>query len=86
MKEVKGALKEVSIVYILLNKTSVNIVSSIPHQVQPLLEEFNNVFTSDLPPSLPSMRDTQHQIDLMPSASLPNLAHCQMSPIEHEEL
>jgi hypothetical protein len=32
------------------------------------------------------MRDVQHAIDFIPSATLPNLPHCRMNPSEHVEL
>lgn len=49
-------------------------ISSILEEVMPLIEEFANVLPEDLPPGLPPLRDIQHQIDLIPSASLPNKA------------
>ncbi|XP_039169561.1 uncharacterized protein LOC120293856 [Eucalyptus grandis] len=88
MKDMKDALKGVRILYILLNKIGEKneIASVVPHRVQPLLEEFMDVFPMDLPNGLPLMRDIQHQIDLLPRASLPNLAHYRMSLTEQEEL
>lgn len=88
MKDMKDALKGVRILYILLNKTGEKneVASVMPHRVQPLLEEFKDVLSMDLPDGLPPIRDIQHQIDLMPGASLSTLAHYRMILTEHEEL
>ena len=55
-------------------------------EVQLLLQEYGDVFPQELPNKLPPMRDVQHAIDLIPEASLPNLPHYRLNPIEHTEL
>ncbi|KAH1233755.1 hypothetical protein GmHk_09G026126 [Glycine max] len=40
--------------------------------VQPLLQEFKNVFPKEIPHGLPPSRSIEHQVDLLPEASLPN--------------
>src|ERR1041384_1575049 len=47
---------------------------SLPPVVTNLLQEFIDVFPQDVPPGLPPIRGIEHQIDLIPGASLPNRA------------
>ena len=45
---------------------------SLPPQVKNLLSEFEDIFSKEGPNGLPPFRGIEHQIDLIPGASLPN--------------
>ena len=57
-----------------------NPTEIVPEAITGFLEEFADVFPKDLPEKLPPHHDIQHQIDLVPSSSLPNQPHYHMSP------
>ena len=55
-------------------------------EVAPIITKFADVFPNDLPDQLPPMRNIQHTIDLVPGATLPNLPHYRINPMEHTKL
>ena len=73
-------------VVLLMSKPAKEDSVDIPEMIKPLLKQFADICPADLPNSLPSLRDIQHQIDLDPAASLPHLSRYRMSPREHEIL
>ena len=60
--------------------------AQIPMEVQTLLKEFDDVIPEDLPIELPPMRNIQHHIYMIPSASLLNVPHYRMSSKESKIL
>jgi hypothetical protein len=56
-----------------------------PGLVEPVLSAYADVL-GEPPSELPPLRDIQHQIDLIPGASLPNKSHYRMSLDLHEML
>nr|ABA93999.1 retrotransposon protein, putative, Ty3-gypsy subclass [Oryza sativa Japonica Group] len=48
--------------------------------------EYEDVFLAEIPPGLPPMRGIEHQIDLIPGASLPNRAAYRTNPEETKEI
>ncbi|CAL9203288.1 unnamed protein product, partial [Musa hybrid cultivar] len=59
---------------------------TIPRKLTRLLKEFKHLTHEELPDELPSFRDIQDTIDLVPKSTLPNLPHYRMNPLEHTEL
>ena len=59
---------------------------SLPPAVANILQEFVDVFPDDVPPGLPPIRGIEHQIDLIPGASLPNRAPYRTNPEETKEI
>ena len=58
----------------------------MPPAVTNILQEFTDVFPQDVPPGLPPIRGIEHQIDLIPGASLPNRAPYRTNPEETKEI
>ncbi|XP_072081028.1 uncharacterized protein [Arachis hypogaea] len=48
--------------------------------------EFGDVFSDEMPPSLPSSRGIEHQIDFVPGSSIPNWQAYRTNPKETKEL
>ena len=86
-KEFQAERKETGVSYALVVKgVEDGMDNVIPEVIKPVLEEFIKVVADDTPDSLPPLRNIQHQIDLVPRASLPNLPHYRMSPKESDIL
>lgn len=82
--------KEAKEVHALVVKQEITNVDSsnpeVPNVIKTILEDFVDVVPNDLSEGLPPLKDIQHQIDLVSSASLPKLPHYKMSPQETEIL
>ncbi|WVZ58347.1 hypothetical protein U9M48_008626 [Paspalum notatum var. saurae] len=50
------------------------------------VKKYVDVFPAEIPPGLPSIRGIEHQIDLIPRASLPNRAAYRTNPEETKEI
>ena len=56
-----------------LTCTATNLETKIlPPQIENLLSECDDIFSKEGPVGLPPFRGIEHQIDLIPGASLPN--------------
>nr|KYP31417.1 Transposon Ty3-I Gag-Pol polyprotein [Cajanus cajan] len=61
-------------------------LESLPHEVQKLLKEFDDLFPQEVPSGLPPLRGIEHQIDLIPGSSLPNRPAYRTNPQETKEI
>jgi hypothetical protein len=51
-----------------------DITMPLPHAITNLLQEFKDIFPTEIPPGLPPLRGIEHQINLIPVVMLPNRA------------
>ncbi|XP_074291693.1 uncharacterized protein LOC141618478 [Silene latifolia] len=85
--EVLQELNQGTLIFAVIPK-EVKVHSCVP-QPEPLkriLEEFKYVFPTELPPGLPPLRGIEHQIDLLPGATLPNKPAYRCDPGTAKEL
>jgi hypothetical protein len=76
--------------FVLLHKevllSTHDLPSSLPSVVLDLLQDFEDVFPDEIPAGLPPLRGIEHQIDLVPGASLPNRPAYRTNPEETKEI
>ncbi|XP_033139207.1 uncharacterized protein LOC117130500 [Brassica rapa] len=70
----------------LMASSSSHLAPDIPSDLKGLLQEFSDVFPEENPKGLPPIRGIEHQIDLVPGASLPNRPAYRTNPVETKEL
>jgi len=63
-----------------------NLDSCVPSVVKVLLQEFKDVFSEEIPSSLPPIKGIEHQIDFVPRASIPNRPAYRSNPEDSKEL
>jgi hypothetical protein len=61
-------------------------MTPLPLGVSNVLQEFGDVFPEEVSAGLPPLRGIEHQIDLIPGASLPNRAPYRTNPEETKEI
>ena len=90
MRKVLLAYEPLYLLYCKDNKISPDnsndLTISVSPSVEPLLQEFKNVFPKEIPHGLPPSRAIEHQIDLHPGASLPNWPAYGSNPQETKEI
>jgi hypothetical protein len=75
--------------FVLLYKDTIltaNDMTSLPSVVSNVLQAFEDVFPEEVPAGLPPLCGIEHQIDLIPGASLPNRPPYHTKPEETKEI
>ncbi|XP_074290381.1 uncharacterized protein LOC141617104 [Silene latifolia] len=85
-KEFVEALEQGEQAYVLMVRDMEERIGVHDKTVQMLLNEFGDVFPEELPLGLPPKRGIEHQIDLIPGATLPNKPAYRCNPEEAKEL
>ncbi|KAL5707353.1 hypothetical protein ACHQM5_025411 [Ranunculus cassubicifolius] len=85
-QEFASEAMDVPVIFAVVKKGLGEDTCLVPTTLQALLDEYRDIMPDELPAGLPPLRDIQHNIDLVPGASLPNLPHYRLSPAEHDIL
>lgn len=80
--EFANNFKELGLIMTVISKGPIEGDQPPSIQICLLLEEFNALTLEQLPFTLPTMRDIQHHIDLIPDSMLSNLPHYRMNSKE----
>jgi hypothetical protein len=88
--KVNELLASNSVFYALICKDALislyDMQQSLPPIVANILQEYADVFPSEVTAGLPPLRGIEHQIDLISGASLPNRAPYKTNPEEIKEI
>ncbi|KAJ9671045.1 hypothetical protein PVL29_027166 [Vitis rotundifolia] len=88
--DVKNAFYTNQPIFVLLYKevcfNTNELDKSLPSVVVSLLHEYEDVFPNDVPSELPPIRGIEHQIDFVPSATIPNRLAYRSNPKKTKEL
>ncbi|XP_060210548.1 uncharacterized protein LOC132637484 [Lycium barbarum] len=60
--------------------------STLPRSMSSLLQEYEALFSKEMPDGLPPMRGIEHQIDFIPGSQIPNKPAYRSNPQETKEL
>jgi len=86
-RDIKQALASAGAVFMIWANQLLQVEGlDLPIQIKELLEEFKDVFLDELPKGLQPIRGIEHQIDLVPGASLPNRPAYRCNPEEAKEI
>ncbi|XP_010519239.1 PREDICTED: uncharacterized protein LOC104798746 [Tarenaya hassleriana] len=89
-REVKKALLSHQPMFVLLYKEALldtnKLTSTLSSVVLDLLQEYDDVFSEEIPNGLPPLRGIEHQIDFILGASIPNKAAYRTNPEETKGL
>ena len=88
--DIKNAFYTYQPIFVLLYKkvcfNTNELDESLPSVVVSLLQEYEDVFSNDVPSGLPPIRGIEHQIDFVPGATIPNRLAYKRNPEETKEL
>lgn len=90
-REVKRMIASKQILYLMFCKNQILNTNTfenfeLPSSVKSLLQDYEDVFPTSVPSGLPPLRGIEHQIDLIPGASLPNRPAYRSNPQETTEI